>query len=154
MATGIQSQDSKLITVVRLIDGATTATAIPSGAPTETPADAIGFAFSALKLGNLMIDEASIRVRSTAGTTPASCSVRIWNYTVESGIWCPCGIGTGSAKGLLNGGASITETASGVIRHSEPIYGLRHADGIYAQFSAVNTATLIVELLIPRYAQR
>lgn len=151
MATGVQSTDSKYLTLVRLIDGATTTTSVPSGAPTATPADGVGFAFATLM--GIVSPTAELRVRSTAGSGAMDVTVKMWGYSVESGTWAPLGTGTGAAKGIVNGGAVIDEgPVADTIRHSEPIAYLHHLDGIYAQITAINgTSTAVtVEIALPR----
>lgn len=82
-------------------------------------------------------------------------TVKLWDYTYESGIWCPAGIGAAASKGIINGGVAIPEGPDAdKIRHSEPILCLHHFDGIYAEIptggiGGTDTA-VIVELLIPR----
>lgn len=153
MATGIQISDSKRNIVVRLVDGDTATNGVPSGPPSATPAATVGFALSALDMGNLLPSEATLRVRSTAGSGAMAATVKLWNYTAESGVWTPAGIGAGASKGTINGGASIDEgPSSDLIRHSEPITCLHHFDGVYAEITAIagTSTALVIELVIPR----
>ncbi len=160
MATGIQTSDpaSKYISVVRMFDGAAAVGAVPTGAPSETPADGVGFAMSALGFGNVGPMDATLRVRSTAGTGTLAVTIRRWGYAVESGIWTPTGIGTGAAKGIINGGAALDETGTNLIRHAEPLFYVHHFDGIYFQITDApatggDALSLVIEILFPRFTR-
>jgi hypothetical protein len=79
-------------------------------------------------------------------------TVKLWGYTVSSGVWKPLGTGADATKGTINGGAAIGETAgiSDVVRHSEIVSGLFNFDRVYAEIVAIGgTATAItVDVLI------
>ncbi len=85
-----------------------------------------------------------ITVASTAGSDTMSCTLRAWGYGGMSGTWIPPGIGTGSAKGLLNAGASIGETGTDMIRHAEPVEDIMFFRRVYLEIVAIGgTATAL-----------
>ena len=157
MATGIQSTDSRLVVTVRLVESATAANAVPSGAPTGTPATGVGFDMSLLGYGYVFPEHCTVRLYSTAGSGTMTLSyARLYGYSRVSGLWSPLGIGTDADKGKLNDGDAFGETESDLIRHQERFDLPGHFDGIYCRlgtFGGTSTA-ISVEVDFPRYARR
>jgi hypothetical protein len=161
MATGIQSTSSKRGLVVRLLEGLTaanstlpTVTAVASEFPTSTEF----FDLSLLGDGYILPEDASIRISESAGSGALSIAyARLWIYDRFSGKSYPAGIGTDASKGKLNNGAALGITATGLLRHTEPLLFVGHADGIQVELGAIggsSSPAFHVDLWIPRYARR
>ena len=154
MATGIQSSDSKRVTVVRLVENATAANGVPVGAPTATPAAGVGFDLNELKSGNVLPDWVSVRIYETAGSGVMTlASARLWGFSLVSGKWTPLGIGGDTTKGLLNSGSTFGETGTDQLRHQEPLMLPGHLDGVYIELGTIAGAAtaLSVEIDFPRH---
>ena len=103
---------------------------------------------------NVLPRDVVVTVYSTAGSATMTTTVKLWGYTIASGVWVPLGTGADATKGTINAGAAIGETAgiADVIRHSEIVSGLFNFDRVYAELTAIGgTATAItVDVLIVR----
>lgn len=130
----------------RLLDAATATNSPPSGAAAGLDVSAIGGTFNRIPV-------AELQVYSTAGSASMTCTLKLWGYDTVSTKWFPIGVGTGAAKGLLNGGAAIDEgPVADVISHSEPLYDLGCFSRIYLEITAIGgTGTSITaNICIPR----
>ena len=84
---------------------------------------------------NVLPRDVVVTVYSTAGSATMTTTVKLWGYTIASGVWVPLGTGADLTKGTINAGAAIGETAgiADVIRHSEIVSGLFNFDRVYAE---------------------
>ena len=79
--------------------------------------------------------EATLLMKAAvAAAQTGSCSLRLWGYSTALGEWVPVGTGSdATTKGILNGGASIGETKSDKLLHSEPLLLAGHFDRLYIE---------------------
>ena len=168
MATGIQSDTtSSRYTTIRLIEGATAATSIPTeqaaaDALKSSPTSVQFFDLSLLGLpAGVLNADWEIFVWNTAGTNPVTCKVRLWAYKIPvsgtAGTVFPWGVGTGAAKGIINEFATIDESDTDKVRHWERIPGPGMADGIMAQvhtLSGTGAEALTIDVRCPKNATR
>jgi hypothetical protein len=148
MTTGLQPGQSSngRFKVIRLLEAATATNSPPSGssagvATTVLDTDHGSYFFS---------PEATLIVRSTAGSDTMNVTIRLWGYDSLSEVWLPLGSGGDSTKGIINDGASIGETGSNTIRHAEIVDNWLDFDRLYPEITVINgTGTAItVELKV------
>lgn len=65
--------------------------------------------------------EAHLVVRSTAGSGDIELTGRLWLFSGAIGVWVPAGTGTDGGKGQINAGASMGETSSDQLAHTEVV---------------------------------
>jgi hypothetical protein len=147
MAAGDVTQNARGWSVSLLV-AATATNSPPSGA-------SAGVALSVLDSyvgGVTKLDSGSLRIWSSAGSATMTVTCKLWGYDGATAKWYPAGIGGDTAKGIVNGGSAIGETASDSIVHSEPVYQISDFDRIYVEITAIGgTSTAInAALVVPR----
>lgn len=87
-------------------------------------------------------EEATARVRSTAGSGTMDVTIRVWGYQGALG-WAPLG--------YLNGGSAIAETSANSIQYAEPLALPAHFTRIFFEVTAINgTSTAVTVYLVAR----
>lgn len=94
-------------------------------------------------------NQCSIVIASTAGSDVMTVTCKAWGYCPGGAVWVPLGThATAASKGLLNQGNAITEHASDVLRHAEPLYNAFDFARVYLEITAIGgTATAITAWL-------
>ena len=106
-----------------------TAVTAANGAP-SIASEAVGTALP------FHTDQATLFVRSTAGSGVMTVTVRLWGFNLELDRWFDLG--------LLNGGVAIGECQADQISYAEGVMGLRGFDRLYAEVTAIaGTATAV-----------
>jgi len=123
---------------IQLLTAATATNSAPSGATA-------GVETNGLKVGSENVpDEATLLVKSTAGSGVMTVTIRMWGYHATAAVWFPLGVGTDAAKGTINEGSALGETASNTIAHAERFLVPGHFSRLYAEITAIGgTATAI-----------
>lgn len=96
-----------------------------------------------IKAGNP--HHATIFVASTAGSGTMTVTLRAWAMSVAAGnLWAPCGTGSATLRGVLNGGNAIDEVSADLLRHTEVIGAPWAMDRFYLEITAIGgTGTAI-----------
>ena len=96
-------------------------------------------------------DRGLLLLKSTAGSSTMSVTIRLWGYSAISASWLPLGVGGASTKGIINGGNACGETGTDAIAHAEVIGGLENLQRIYAEITNIGgTSTAISAWLVAR----
>lgn len=145
MAIGSVSSSGDQITV-ELLASATTTSSDPTLATDGLAIANIRAAFS-----GVMPDVMTLSVTSTTGSGTITFQGRVWGYIsngLAAAVWVPIGAGGDTTKGLLNGGVTIGESGTDMIRHAEQVYLLGHFSRIYLQVTTLGgTSPAVIGLL-------
>lgn len=137
---------STLLTLLGPLAGAPIVT---NGEPSGTTGASGGLALPTSD--RYVVDRALLSINATCTPTTGTFTGRLWVYLRGHAAWFPLGTGaTAAAKGLLNEGAAMVETATGVIRHVEEIGGLLRVERIYLQLpapTAILTLTAYLDIV-------
>ncbi len=150
---------SNAFRAVKLLDGATGVTGVPTqatdGVPCYyNPSGTAGSADVGAFRASTPARESTIFVRSTAGSGVMNVTLRVWGYLKAMGAWTPVGASpAGDAnKGKLNAGVAIGEVTTDSIVHSEPFLLAGHFDRLFLEVVAINGTSTAIDawLVTPR----
>lgn len=148
MALGDITTIESNLRAIEVLASATATNSPPASATAGVSIEAVRSAF-----GGAIPEILNVLVVSTAGSGTMDVTIKVWLMygtlaSLSNGAWAPGGTGTGSTKGVINGGVAIDESGANIIRHQEPVFGLHQASRVYFEIVAINgTSTAVTGFL-------
>lgn len=114
-----------------------TATAFSGGGATSSGVPTLGDETVGVAVPHCT-DQATILVRSVAGSGTMTANLRLWGYSTATDNWY--------SLGLLNSGSDIPEVDSNLIAYAEVVVGLRKFSRLYCEIETLGGTGTEVEV--------